>query len=141
MAEKRTITVAGKQIRMLVGGSGPGLLYLHSAGADVEWLESHERLAARFTVHVPAHPGFAARTARITWLKCSAPPSGRSSRSTLVITTWRRPRRAAASATWAGSSASTPGRGSPLFTLQNPQRRVHVSPRIMNVAVPAFQHS
>jgi pimeloyl-ACP methyl ester carboxylesterase len=62
MPEKRTLDVGGKQIRMLVGGRGPGILYLHSAGADLEWLDAHERLAARFTVHLPAHPGFGEST-------------------------------------------------------------------------------
>lgn len=62
MPEKRTIEVGGKQIRMLVGGRGPDVLYLHSAGADMEWLEAHERLTARFTVHLPAHPGFSEST-------------------------------------------------------------------------------
>jgi hypothetical protein len=31
--------------------------------------------------------------------------------------------------------------GFPVFTLQKPQRRVQVSPRIMKVAVPRSQHS
>ena len=35
MAEQRTIEVAGKSVRLLVGGSGPPLLYLHSLGGDV----------------------------------------------------------------------------------------------------------
>jgi pimeloyl-ACP methyl ester carboxylesterase len=56
------LDVGGKQIRLLVGGRGPGLLYLHSAGADLEWLDAHERLAAHFTVHLPAHPGFGEST-------------------------------------------------------------------------------
>jgi pimeloyl-ACP methyl ester carboxylesterase len=62
MPDRRTIEVDGRQVRLLVGGSGPPLLYLHSLGGDVEWLEAHERLAARFTVHLPAHPGFAEST-------------------------------------------------------------------------------
>ncbi|HJQ82723.1 MAG TPA: alpha/beta fold hydrolase [Candidatus Binatia bacterium] len=62
MPERRTVAVAGKEIRLLVGGSGPPLLYLHGLGGDVEWLDAHERLAARFAVHVPAHPGFADST-------------------------------------------------------------------------------
>jgi pimeloyl-ACP methyl ester carboxylesterase len=62
MPERRTVKIGGKEIRLLVGGSGPPLLYLHSIGADVDWLEAHERLAARFTVHLPAHPGFAEST-------------------------------------------------------------------------------
>ena len=43
-------------------------------------------------------------------------------------------------ATRAGSSGSFQV-GLPVLTLQNPQRRVQVSPRIMNVAVPRCQHS
>ena len=62
MPERRMVEVDGRQVRLLVGGSGPPLLYLHSLGGDVEWLEAHERLAARFTVHLPAHPGFAEST-------------------------------------------------------------------------------
>ena len=62
MPERRTVRVAGKDVRLLVGGAGPPLLYLHSVGADVDWLEAHDRLASRFTVHLPAHPGFAEST-------------------------------------------------------------------------------
>ena len=43
-------------------------------------------------------------------------------------------------ATRAGSSGSFHV-GFPVLTLQKPQRRVQVSPRIMNVAVPRCQHS
>ena len=60
--ERRTVAVDGQETRLLVGGDGPPLLYLHGLGGDVEWLEAHDRLAARFTVHVPAHPGFAEST-------------------------------------------------------------------------------
>lgn len=62
MPERRTVEVGGKQVRLLTGGSGPPLVYLHSLGGDVEWSEVHERLAGRFTVHLPAHPGFAEST-------------------------------------------------------------------------------
>jgi pimeloyl-ACP methyl ester carboxylesterase len=62
MPDLRTLEIGGKRVRLLVGGRGPALLYLHSAGADVDWLEAHERLASRFTVHLPAHPGFAEST-------------------------------------------------------------------------------
>src|SRR5947209_19999301 len=48
--------------------------------------------------------------------------------------------RATVRATRAGSSGSFQV-GLPVLTLQNPQRRVQVSPRIMNVAVPRCQHS
>ena len=43
-------------------------------------------------------------------------------------------------ATRSGSSGSFQV-GLPVLTLQNPQRRVQVSPRIMNVAVPRSQQS
>jgi len=62
MPERRTVEVDGRQVRLLVGGSGPPLVYLHSVGTDVDWLEAHERLGTRFTVHLPAHPGFAEST-------------------------------------------------------------------------------
>ena len=48
--------------------------------------------------------------------------------------------RATLRATRAGSRGSFQV-GLPVLTLQKPQRRVHVSPRIMNVAVPRCQHS
>ena len=48
--------------------------------------------------------------------------------------------RATLRATRAGSSGSFHV-GLPVLTLQKPQRRVHVSPRIMKVAVPRCQHS
>jgi hypothetical protein len=69
-----------------------------------------------------------------------APLSGRSSRSTEVMTAWRSPMRAIERATRAGSSGSFQV-GLPVLTLQKPHRRVQVSPRIMNVAVPRSQHS
>jgi pimeloyl-ACP methyl ester carboxylesterase len=62
MATQRTIEVGTKKVRLLVGGDGPPLLYLHGAGPDVDWLEAHERLAARHTVYLPAHPGFSDST-------------------------------------------------------------------------------
>ena len=73
--------------------------------------------------------------------KTAAPPSRWSSRFTEVMTAWRSPMRATASATRAGSSGSGGRRGSPVFTAQKPQARVQTSPRIMKVAVPRFQHS
>jgi pimeloyl-ACP methyl ester carboxylesterase len=57
-----TITVAGRRTQLTRGGSGPPLLYLHSAGGETEWMPFHELLARHFTVYLPAHPGFAAST-------------------------------------------------------------------------------
>lgn len=44
-------------VHLLSGGSGPPLLFLHGAGAAGRWLPFHERLAERFTVYLPSHPG------------------------------------------------------------------------------------
>ena len=85
-------------------------------------------------------PGAWRRISPITATKAPEPRSGRSSRSTEVMTAWRSPIFATERATRAGSSGSCHV-GRPVLTLQKPQRRVHVSPRIMNVAVPRSQHS
>jgi pimeloyl-ACP methyl ester carboxylesterase len=53
------IDVQGVPVQVLQGGTGPDLLYLHSAGGEVAWLPFFDRLAQDFTLHVPAHPGFA----------------------------------------------------------------------------------
>ena len=86
------------------------------------------------------HSGASRRIERITPTKAVEPRSGRSSRSTLVITACRRPIRFTDWATRSGSSGSL-WVGFPVLTLQKPQRRVQVSPRIMKVAVPRSQHS
>ncbi len=57
-AETRFLDVAGKKTQLTVGGSGPPLLYLHSAAGEADWLPFHEVLAENHTVYVPAHPGF-----------------------------------------------------------------------------------
>jgi hypothetical protein len=84
--------------------------------------------------------GQASLTRRIVSAQIFEPPSGRSSRSTLVMTTNLRPRPRSDSATRSGSSQSVTG-GLPVLTLQKPQARVQVSPRIMMVATPRAQHS
>lgn len=52
------------RVDMLEAGSGPALLYLHGFadvhGAVAGWQPFHERLARRFRVIAPAHPGCAA---------------------------------------------------------------------------------
>jgi pimeloyl-ACP methyl ester carboxylesterase len=53
------LDVAGKKTQLTIGGEGPPLLYLHSASGETEWMPFHELLAQRFTVYLPAHPGFA----------------------------------------------------------------------------------
>jgi pimeloyl-ACP methyl ester carboxylesterase len=49
--------VRGTPVRMLIGGAGPDLLFLHGAGGAERWLEFQSRLAERFTVRFPSHPG------------------------------------------------------------------------------------
>jgi pimeloyl-ACP methyl ester carboxylesterase len=63
----RTVTVNGLDTHVLVGGSGPPLVYLHGAAPAGVWLPVHERLAERFTVYAPDHPGFGG-TERPEWL-------------------------------------------------------------------------
>jgi pimeloyl-ACP methyl ester carboxylesterase len=50
--------IRGRRTQLTVGGEGPPLVYLHSAGGETEWTAFHARLAERFTVYLPAHPGF-----------------------------------------------------------------------------------
>lgn len=53
------VTIAGKKIQVMRGGKGPPLVYLHSAGGEMDWTAFHNGLAQRFEVIAPAHPGFA----------------------------------------------------------------------------------
>ncbi len=53
------VTVAGKKIQVMRGGKGPPLVYLHSAGGEMDWTAFHNGLAEHFSVIAPAHPGFA----------------------------------------------------------------------------------
>mmetsp|Transcript_20009 Transcript_20009/g.53282 ORF Transcript_20009/g.53282 Transcript_20009/m.53282 type:complete len:270 (+) Transcript_20009:2297-3106(+) len=73
--------------------------------------------------------------------KCFAPPSGTSSRSTEVRTTYLSPHFAMASATLRGSLGSSGGGALEVLMLQKRQPRVQVSPMSMRVAVPPPQHS
>ena len=75
--------------------------------------------------------------------KCSAPPSGMSSRSTDVSTMYPTPHSAMALAVFSGSISSGGAGVAAVLTAQKRHPRVHVSPRIMIVAVPVspFQHS
>jgi pimeloyl-ACP methyl ester carboxylesterase len=57
MPESNRITVRDTPVELLRDGSGAPLLYLHGAGAGGRWLAFQERLAARFHVLAPSHPG------------------------------------------------------------------------------------
>ena len=78
--------------------------------------------------------------ARTVCAQIAAPPSAKSSRSTEVMTACLTPISFTDWATRPGSNSST-SNGFPVSTLQNPQLRVQMLPRIMNVAVPSPQHS
>jgi pimeloyl-ACP methyl ester carboxylesterase len=53
-----TVTVRDCGIRLMRGGSGQPLLFLHGGGGAPSWLPFLARLAAKFDVLVPEHPGF-----------------------------------------------------------------------------------
>jgi pimeloyl-ACP methyl ester carboxylesterase len=52
------ITIGDCRIRLMRGGSGRPLLFLHGAGGAGTWLPFLSRLASKFDVLVPEHPGF-----------------------------------------------------------------------------------
>jgi pimeloyl-ACP methyl ester carboxylesterase len=51
------LSVRGTAVDMLSAGAGPDLLFLHGAGGAGRWLEFQDRLAGRFHVRFPSHPG------------------------------------------------------------------------------------
>lgn len=53
------VDVAGRPTQVRHGGSGPPLVYLHSAIGETVWLPFLERWARHFAVYAPAHPGYA----------------------------------------------------------------------------------
>lgn len=54
------MSIGGCRIRMMRGGSGAPLLFLHGGGGAGIWLPSMAQLAKRFDVIAPEHPGFGA---------------------------------------------------------------------------------
>src|SRR5262245_48635229 len=57
-ARETTVRVGGIDVHTWVGGRGPTLLALHGAGGNRGWTRWLERVAERFTVWAPTHPGF-----------------------------------------------------------------------------------
>ena len=53
-----TLTVRDRRIRLLRGGSGQQLLYLHDT-FSYTWTGVHDALAAHYEVLFPMHPGCA----------------------------------------------------------------------------------
>ena len=56
--QERTISVGGVDVHVWVGGQGAPLLVLAGAGGNRGWTRSMARIAERFTVWAPTHPGF-----------------------------------------------------------------------------------
>ena len=61
------VQVRDVKVRLLRGGEGPPLLYLHGAGLTGVWLPVMEELAKDFDVLAPDHPGFG-QSGRPDWL-------------------------------------------------------------------------
>ena len=57
MPASRELVVRGTPIHLTQDGTGPALLFLHGAGGAGHWLGFQERLAERFSVYFPSHPG------------------------------------------------------------------------------------
>jgi len=52
------LTTRGVGVRVRRGGRGPQLIFLHGAGGWPLWLPFFDKLAQRYEVLVPEHPGF-----------------------------------------------------------------------------------
>jgi pimeloyl-ACP methyl ester carboxylesterase len=59
-ATKQTIEVSGCKIGLMRAGAGEPMLYLHGAGGAPMWAPFMAKLAERFDLVVPEHPGFGA---------------------------------------------------------------------------------
>jgi pimeloyl-ACP methyl ester carboxylesterase len=55
---EQTLVVAGQPVRMLRGGSGERVLFLHGASGLMGWIPFLQALSARHEVLFPEHPGF-----------------------------------------------------------------------------------
>jgi len=62
------LSIRGTRVRVVRGGGGPPLLFLHGASGHVGWLPFLDRLAQRFDVIAPEHPGFG-RSDDPVWLE------------------------------------------------------------------------
>jgi pimeloyl-ACP methyl ester carboxylesterase len=56
--QERTVLAGDYRVRVLEAGHGDPLLFLHSAAGAGMWTEGIARLAQRFHVLLPDHPGF-----------------------------------------------------------------------------------
>jgi pimeloyl-ACP methyl ester carboxylesterase len=55
---ERFLELPGGRVHLFQGGTGEPVLFLHAAGGAGQWHEIHQRLAGRFEVFAPDHPGF-----------------------------------------------------------------------------------
>jgi pimeloyl-ACP methyl ester carboxylesterase len=65
---EETITVGGIDVHTWVGGRGDPLLVLHGAGGNRGWTRWLARVAERYTVWAPTHPGFG-RSGDAEWME------------------------------------------------------------------------
>ena len=65
---EETISVGSIAVHTWIGGQGPPLLVLHGAGGNRGWVRWMERVATRFTVWAPTHPGFG-RSGDAEWME------------------------------------------------------------------------
>ncbi|MFQ5665825.1 MAG: alpha/beta fold hydrolase [Candidatus Binatia bacterium] len=61
------VSVAGVRTHLFRGGRGTPLLVLHPEFGSNRWFPYHDRLAARFQIFAPDHPGFG-QSERPEWL-------------------------------------------------------------------------
>jgi pimeloyl-ACP methyl ester carboxylesterase len=57
---EESVTIRGTRIRVMRGGFGAPLLFLHGAGGAGTWLPYMDALAESYDVIAPEHPGFGA---------------------------------------------------------------------------------
>jgi pimeloyl-ACP methyl ester carboxylesterase len=67
-AREETVSVGGIDVHTWVGGRGEPLLVLHGAGGNRGFTRWTERVAERFTVWAPTHPGFG-RSGDADWME------------------------------------------------------------------------
>jgi pimeloyl-ACP methyl ester carboxylesterase len=65
---EETIPVGGVDVHTWVGGQGDPLLVLHGAGGNRGFTRSMTKLAERYTVWAPTHPGFG-RSGDAEWME------------------------------------------------------------------------
>jgi pimeloyl-ACP methyl ester carboxylesterase len=65
---EETLSVGGLDVHVWRGGEGPPLLVLHGAGENRGFVRWMARVAERFTVWAPTHPGFG-RSGDAEWME------------------------------------------------------------------------